>query len=90
MFAIFTSVLLIAGKREGFLWMTLENHLRVALTVSGIMAVGTEVLQHYIPGRTMTLSDLIADVLGVLAGYGVYLLWMRIFWEKLNGAGYPR
>ena len=37
----------------------------------------TEWIQRYVPGRSATLGDLLADGVGVLVGVGVALLYLR-------------
>lgn len=51
-----------------------------AVMCSGILfAIGDEVHQHFVPGREMDPVDLCLDVLGLLAGFGAFLLlqWTR-------------
>ena len=37
----------------------------------------TELIQRFVPGRSATLGDLLADGVGVLVGVGVALLYLR-------------
>ncbi len=51
-----------------------------SVMLSGILfAISDEVHQHFIPGREMDLVDLCLDALGLLAGFGAFLLleWIR-------------
>lgn len=57
----------------------------LAVIVSGVLfAVSDEVHQHFIPGRTMSLLDLGLDVLGLLVGFGAFLLFRRT-WRMVAG-----
>lgn len=47
-----------------------------------LMACGTEFLQHYIPGRSASVADLIADFAGLLPG--VLALFMQRRVPRLN------
>ncbi|MDA1372066.1 MAG: hypothetical protein O2971_15050 [Proteobacteria bacterium] len=39
-------------------------------------------IQRYVPGRSATLGDLLADGVGVLVGVGVALLSLRSDWPE--------
>ncbi|MEL7148068.1 MAG: VanZ family protein [Bacteroidota bacterium] len=78
-FMAFSSIFLIAGHREGFLWLTNTNLVKVALVVAALTAIGTESLQYFIHGRSTSFYDLIANTLGVLCGYLCYKGWIRLF-----------
>jgi len=54
--------------RERWLWVC------VMLTLYGGV---TELIQRYVPGRSATLGDLLADGVGVLAGVGLALWYLR-------------
>jgi len=59
----------------------------VALLIAGALyGITDEWHQMYVPGRTPDLADWIADVVGVLLGYGVTL--NRV--ERVNGTSKPR
>ncbi|HSG50218.1 MAG TPA: VanZ family protein [Longimicrobiales bacterium] len=47
------------------------------LTVGFLYAVSDEIHQSFVPGRTASLTDLAADAVGLLAGYGGYLALTR-------------
>lgn len=55
------------------------------ISVLMIYAALTEILQHFIPGRSFSLLDWVADGLGVLAAIlsGLYVL-DRLQWLKLK------
>ena len=59
----------------------------VALLIAGALyGITDEWHQMYVPGRMPDLADWIADVVGVLVGYGVTLHWV----ERMNGTSKPR
>ena len=50
----------------------------VVLILSGVLyGLADEWHQSFVPGRTATAGDLLADVVGVALGYGVVVLWHR-------------
>ena len=42
----------------------------VTLVLAMLLAAGTELLQHFVPGRQGTWGDLLADTLGIVAALG--------------------
>jgi VanZ family protein len=48
--------------------MSLSHHLALglALIIASVLGVGTELIHLVVPGRTGSLSDLTADVIGIL------------------------
>jgi len=57
----------------------------LAVMLSGILfGIADEVHQHFIPGRTMSIGDLCLDVLGLMAGFGIFLLFQ---WTRKTVAG---
>ena len=52
-------------------------HAHVAMTLFGLLLYGglIEVLQFFTPDRQAEWEDLIADGIGILAGYVITLLW---------------
>jgi len=58
-------------------WGDRRTHaVRTALALA-LFAVATETLQLWVPGRSASLGDLVADLLGVLAGMGLAAWTMR-------------
>lgn len=46
------------------------------LIVLGILyGLSDEIHQMYVPGRSPDVADLVADALGVMTGYGLFLRW---------------
>lgn len=51
---------------------------KYVLLFSGLLAIGTEVLQHFIiPRRTFDLYDIVADVVGIGVGFLFFLVVRR-------------
>jgi len=76
-FGVFTilSFLMIIGFAKQYASEKLRNHHAVfGLTISMVYACVLELSQAVIPDRQMNLSDLIANTLGVLSGYLLFLL----------------
>ncbi|MSR12194.1 MAG: VanZ family protein [Gammaproteobacteria bacterium] len=61
--------------RERWLWVC------VMLTLYGGV---TELIQRYVPGRSATLGDWLADGVGVLAGVGLALWYLRKREEQIT------
>lgn len=53
----------------------LPHALLIALGV--LYGVSDEFHQSFVPGRTPDVRDWVADALGVLVGYGLFLRWRR-------------
>lgn len=50
----------------------------VALTVScGLFGAVLELVQHFMPGRSMSVADMLANFLGAAAGSAAYILFAR-------------
>jgi VanZ family protein len=60
---------------------------RVRWTVAVLMAYGiaTESLQLFVPPRSVELKDYAENILGVLAGAGLYLVFRRLLQEVHKG-----
>lgn len=60
-------------------WVRLERASplpHVLLIVLGILyGLSDEIHQAYVPGRSPDIADLVADALGVIVGYGLFLRW---------------
>jgi VanZ family protein len=63
--------------------LSLSNRVSVPNLISICLIFGllTEFFQQYIPGRYMTLSDIIANILGILGAY----IFFKIKKEKIQG-----
>lgn len=65
----------------------------LALTVAlgAVWAVAVEFGQLYFPGRTVSLNDVIAEIIGTFLGAGAWILlaahW-RQWWQRLLGGGH--
>ena len=83
-------VILYAGLGAALAWgwaRSPQTVSHVALLIAGALyGITDEWHQMYVPGRTPDLADWIADVVGVLLGYGVTL--NRV--ERVNGTSKPR
>lgn len=49
-----------------------------ALVLGGLLSLGMETLQYFMPSRDSALFDVIINTLSVLLGVVVYLAWQRI------------
>jgi len=79
------AVLCFLWQREGESDLTLINYLEISLAVV-FLAVFTEVIQIWIPGRVFNLVDVAFKVSGFLAGTIVYLLGFRLGFFRGNPA----
>lgn len=52
-------------------WCDQRTHAVRTAVALALFAVATEALQLWVPGRSASLGDLVADLLGVLAGMGL-------------------
>lgn len=46
-------------------------------TISLVYAISDEIHQYYVPGRSADILDILADMVGILAGMTVYFFWIR-------------
>ncbi len=58
-------------------WGAQRSHTVRTVLALTLFAVATEVLQLWVPGRSASLGDLVADLLGVLAGMVLAAWTMR-------------
>ncbi len=67
------------GFRESFSQAQKRSSITLFVLVSGIVYGGlTELLQSYVfIGRDGNLYDFLADVLGTLLGFGIFLFWHK-------------
>ncbi|MCG7900333.1 MAG: VanZ family protein [Candidatus Thiodiazotropha weberae] len=65
--------LILFSEKEKSVWMLLPGLV--------IAAVVTEIMQHYVPGRTPRLSDVMVDLIGIVAGW-----WLIRGYFKLHQA----
>jgi VanZ family protein len=49
-----------------------------SLTIGIGLGTATELLQHFVPGRTVELLDWVANVLGLGLGIGTYYLARKV------------
>ena len=51
----------------------------LAMTYTTLFGIFIEILQYYIPNRSMEYFDILADILGAIAGYGTFRLYDRYY-----------
>jgi len=51
--------------------------LLIILAVSGALSVVTEIMQVFLPARSVSLSDAVADILGASLGAGIFIILRR-------------
>ena len=54
-----------------------EQALKWSLVAAALLAIGTEILQIWIPARSHDWKDLVANFAGVAMGLATYWLWRR-------------
>lgn len=74
MFALLVLLWMHALTRE---WLGTAAAVLVCLAVGTTLAVGTEVLQYWIPGRWPSVADVVRNLLGLLLGIGVFF-WLGL------------
>ena len=52
------------------------------LIIGGLYAASDEIHQHFIPGRTADIYDWVADILGVMLSYIIYILAEKHIFKK--------
>ncbi|MBC53976.1 MAG: hypothetical protein CMQ34_09110 [Gammaproteobacteria bacterium] len=58
-------------------WLSAVSGIYIALLLLAFAGF-TEVMQYLVPGRSMSLGDMIADTLGILAGAGIWQGYRRV------------
>jgi VanZ family protein len=53
-----------------------------ALFFCAIYALSDEIHQHFVPGRTLEMGDVLSDILGSFVGFITYGKVSRITWRK--------
>ncbi len=70
-FGLFGYLLALAFQRGGSKFMQ-ENWLVIALVVGLLYAASDEWHQHFVPGRTPSVADILADGVGLIAAQALY------------------
>lgn len=60
--------------------------IRLVVTIGGLYAITDEVHQLFVPKRTFSLMDLLADFLGLAAGILIFHLYMTKIHPKFRNA----
>lgn len=68
LFLLFSVLLTVAIKKEGFLKISSGKDSVVVFIIASVVAIATELLQYFIPGRQTDIYDLIANETGVIVG----------------------
>lgn len=79
MYLVLTVLFLYAGWCDGFLGIKRSNVIPIGIVASSVMAVGTEFLQSFIPGRNLSFYDMLANSLGIILGLGLFRLTRHWF-----------
>lgn len=74
---VHTSLFLLCGALFVRGWRELRQRWYIIFALLLVYAVLTEVLQIFIPGRSASVWDLMADVLGIGAGVGFAVMYLR-------------
>jgi VanZ family protein len=59
----------------------------IVIIILALFAISDEWHQSFVPGRFASTLDFIYDLAGILAGIGIYLLFLRY---KMNGRRFTR
>lgn len=78
------SLFAVLGALAARIWWG-QRALRAAALGLVALAVGTECVQHFIPGRSASIGDLITDIVGLAAG--CMAVQMRGRWASAAGFG---
>ena len=68
LFLLLSILLTAAIKKEGFLQIRSVKIFVIVFTIVSVVAIATELLQYFIPGRQTDIYDLIANETGALLG----------------------
>lgn len=60
-------------------WLGTVAAVAVCLVVGAALALGTEALQYWVPGRWPSVADVVRNLLGLVLGISLF------FWLGLNG-----
>ncbi len=71
-FLFLTLLLLIAASKENFLRIPIKKRMYFIPVIASCIALATEIAQNFIAGRQMDLSDMIANLAGVLIGAFIF------------------
>jgi len=74
-FLVLTVLFLKACKKEYFLKFLGNKVVFFVIIIVLVLSIGTELAQHFIPGRRMGIDDMVADIVGVVLALGVFKLW---------------
>jgi VanZ family protein len=66
-----------AGLYKSSLYTSIKKPILIAVVYSLGFGIIIEFIQPFIPGRSFSLFDILANVMGVALGYGVYLFVRR-------------
>ncbi len=83
-FCAFSMLTLLAHSAR---WPARPGWLVIVLVIYG---GATEIIQHFVPPRTMGFKDFVADACGVLVGTCVYWVIWRCFRPQSQRADLPR
>jgi VanZ family protein len=81
-FAILSFLMIIGFVKQYTYRILKEEAVKYALVISVSYGIILEVLQHFIPNRTVELYDIIANTMGCFIGYGLFYLVYK--WKGLG------
>ncbi|WP_419177022.1 VanZ family protein [Desulfosediminicola sp.] len=74
---VHASLFLVCGALFVRGWHVLQQHWYLIFLLLLLYAVLTEVIQIFVPGRSASIGDLIADVVGIGVGVGFAVVYLR-------------
>ncbi len=77
MYLVLSILFLNASWKEKFLKIPKKRIVMTVLMSVGFIAVITEIIQGFIPGRNTSLYDTIANLIGVVIGFLVFLIMRK-------------
>jgi VanZ family protein len=78
MFGIFTFLMIVGFRKDGNPMLLLKNPVAMAILSALLFGIAMELVQNYfIPNRIGDVYDWIADLVGSLAGWGLWSLYQK-------------
>jgi VanZ family protein len=59
--------------------VTRTTGLLIAAAYSIILSVGIEILQNYVPGRSFSYADIVANITGIVLGYWIFRIYYQAY-----------
>jgi len=61
-----------------FLYFGYKKKFAINMIILLSFAIQVEIVQYFIPGRTFSILDIIADVIGIIFGYLIIMIYLFI------------